>query len=190
MTSQALCLDELCARMRRIKDGERRAWSCLVIGRMGTGKTRLLDLLAQNLRLNTEPSLAEIQSRLQAQSDLALISVLPGTPEQRVSLLSSSGLNTVPSWLTPTRHLSGGEFARVVTALQLSRGVQVIDNFGNCLDEQSANMAALAAQRLLPSDKPVIFATQSPQLARFLQPDYIVWIADPTAGALASGCRR
>lgn len=124
---------------------------------MGSGKTQLLHLLAQQLGLRTEHSQAEVQSRLLARSDLALISALVSalrvTPEEAAELLSRSGLNTVPSWLTPPRLLSGGEQARVLTALQLRLGAQILDNFGCCLDEQSANMAALALQRLLPPTK-------------------------------------
>lgn len=178
----ALTLDELLVHFLDLKEREPRAWSCFIVGRMGSGKTQLLHLFAQQLGLRTDPSQAQIQSRLQAQSNLALISAIVSalscTPQEAADLLSRSGLNTVPSWLTPWRLLSGGEQARVLTALQLHHGVQILDNFGCCLDEQSANMAALAAQRLLPRDKAVFFATQSPKLVRFAQPDYVVWISE------------
>jgi len=177
----ALTLDELTVRLLDINERERGGWCCFVVGRMGSGKTQLLHLLAQQLGLRTEHSQAEVQSRLLARSDLALISALVSalrvTPEEAADLLSRSGLNTVPSWLTPPRLLSGGEQARVLTALQLRLGAQILDNVGCCLDEQSANMAALAFQRLLPPNKAVFVATQSPKLVRFAQPDYVVWIS-------------
>ena len=75
----------------------------------------------------------------------------------------------------------------MLTALQLrmGRGAQVIDDFGNCLDARSAQTAALAAQRLL-SGRTVFFATQSPELARFLQPDWLIWITEAGASDLQS----
>ena len=185
-----LTLSELVVHLLDIKEREPRGLSCFIVGRMGVGKTQLLHLLAQTLGLCTNPSLAQIQSRLMARGDLALISVLPGTPEQRADLLSRSGLNTVPSWLTPWRLLSGGEQARVLRALQLYEGAQILDDFGCCLDEQSANMAALAVQRLLPPNKAVFFATQSPKLIRFAQPDYVIWISERAVPGLEQKQRR
>ena len=177
----ALTLDELLQQLLSIKDNETRGWSCLVVGAMGVGKSRLLNAIERFCQLN-RPSVAAIKDHLAQNKDKALISVLPGTVEENVELLSRCGLNTVPSWLTPFRLLSGGEQARVLTAWQLKwQDAQLIDDFGNCLDEHSASMAALAAQRLLPPNRAVIFATQSPKLAQYLQPDYVVWVSERAA---------
>ena len=176
---EPLLLDELLQKVLSIKETRqqrREGWSLLICGRMGVGKSELLDSLAQYCSLSRRPSQSELKARMG--SDQALISVLPGTPEERVHLLSHCGLNTVPSWLTPFRLLSGGEQARVLTALQLAQGAQILDDFGACLDEQSANTAALAARRMLPAERAAIFASQTPRLARFFQPDFVIWISE------------
>jgi hypothetical protein len=170
---EALCRDELLSRLQSMHNtlSKKRGLSILITGRCGVGKSRLLDDACQLLALSREPSQAQLRADMSA-GDRALISTLPGTQEERMDLLLHSGVKTVPTWVTPFRLISGGESARLLTALQLKRGCQAIDDFGCCLDEQSANMAAVAASRLLPK-KLVLFASQTPRLAQFLQPDYV-----------------
>ncbi len=72
----------------------------------------------------------------------------------------------------------------MLTALQLRDGAQLLDDFGNCLDEQTAKMVAFAARRMLPPNHlPVFFATQTQALAGYLQSDFVIWITEP-AGLL------
>ena len=188
--AEPLCLGGLLRRVQSMRDTQldlsekkaKRGLSILITGGNGVGKTELLDALVECCKLSREPSDSTLRAAMAA-PDRALISALPGvgTADERMHLLLHSGLNTVPSWVLPFKMLSGGESARIMTALQLTQGCTAFDNFGCCPDEQSANMAALAASRLLPPGKLVVFATHTPRLAQFLQPDHVIWILEQSA---------
>jgi hypothetical protein len=62
--SPALLLNELLARVRELTERKPRGWTCLVIGRMGSGKTRLLDTLASSFQLRRWTEGATLRARL------------------------------------------------------------------------------------------------------------------------------
>ena len=135
---------------------EQRDMSCLIIGCSGAGKSHLLGVLTKELVLKTSPTETQLRALL-GNSDDALISAIASllmcSPAEAVRLLSQCGVNSVTSWLTPFKLLSGGEQRRVLTALMLCRGSQVIDDFVSCLDVQCARAHGCDCCTALPQSR-------------------------------------
>jgi GNAT superfamily N-acetyltransferase len=183
MDDDPITFDALLPRVRAILDkhARRTTLSFLLVGCMGSGKTQTLDALAQAFMLSREPKEATLKARWSI-PDQALISALGGTNAHRMRMLNKSGVNTAETYFTPPCHLSGGESSRISITVSLLEGNQVIDDLECRLDEHTAKMTAIAARRNLLPDKPVFFATKMAALAQTLQPDYVIWIAEPVGG--------
>ena len=156
---------ELLRKLQQWADGSR-DFSGFVHGPTGSGKTRFLSQLAR--ALFASPPVQQQQPSLSRKRALVSTVGLGRTPAQALELLSSSGVNAVPSFLTPRHLLSGGEQARVsvAEAIWRSEGTLIVDDLGACLDAHSAQVASIAARRLLDArraqGKPlaVLFARQ------------------------------
>jgi len=146
----------------------------LFLGPRGSGKTLALAQLQQRLSLASAPPLQHDPRR-------ALVSMLSGSPAERMHLLATSGLSTLPSYLTPLQFLSGGEAARLHAARTLreagrrGRGC-ILDDLGSCLDITSAQVLAACLRRTVTELglHNVLVATSIEVLVPWLQPDLVV----------------
>ena len=168
----------------------------LICGPSGSGKSTLLQALG------TETPLPWDSTR-------ALVSNFPPSlgPEKVEHLLSSVGLNTVPSYLKPFHVLSTGEKYRSLLARQIAQrladraamardGVEepliVIDEFTSVLDRAAAKSTSVAFARALRTHRITncVLASCHWDIVPFLQPDWVVVCVSPNRWQSVLRCPR
>jgi len=138
----------------------------LVLGASGSGKTTVL-----SRHFGTPPPLPRWHP------ERAVVSHFE-TPSEGVEALLAVGLNTVPAWLRPYQALSTGERCRADLARRMAAGTVVEDEFTSTLDRRTAMAVATAVGRHCRSHglRNMVFASCHVDIARFLQPDWILWM--------------
>jgi GNAT superfamily N-acetyltransferase len=143
-----------------------------IVGPSGTGKSLLLAEFGKPAAHEWDPS-------------RAIVSQVASTPDEAIALLSSVGLNTVPSWLKPFHVLSLGEQFRANLARGLRDGA-VYDEFTSVVDRPTAMSAARSLRRLvdLQGVRRVVVATCHEDVLPWLEPE---WTFRTDTGSLSVG---
>jgi len=131
----------------------------LIVGSSGSGKSTLLKEFGKECSPLWD-------------YDKAIVSHYE-TPEEAVKLLSSVGLNSVPSWMKPYSVLSTGEKFRA----DLSRKIKdngVIDEFTSVVNRSVAKSASLAISKMIRREniKNVVFCSCHDDIIDWLDPDW------------------
>lgn len=143
-----------------------------IVGPSGTGKS----LLLSEFGTPTKP---------EWDASRAIVSQVAPTPDEAIALLSSVGLNTIPSWLKPFHVLSLGEQFRANLARSLHDGA-VFDEFTSVVDRPTAMSAARSLRRLVDQRgvQRVVVATCHEDVLPWLDPD---WTFRTDTGTLSVG---
>ena len=156
----------------------------LILGESGSGKSTLLRSLQ---RQNPNLCVFMNPSDLKWNDQKAVISEFDDDyrSDQRIDLLSSIGLNSVPSWLKPFHILSNGERYRASMARLLSAGLKrknqriLIDEFTSVLDRANARCIASSISRYIRRHRPneiakFVVASSKSDIIPYLQPDAVI----------------
>jgi energy-coupling factor transporter ATP-binding protein EcfA2 len=143
-----------------------------IVGPSGTGKSLLLSEFGK-------PAVHEWDA------NKAIVSQVASTPTEAIEILSSVGLNTIPSWLKPFHVLSLGEQFRA----NLARGIQngaVFDEFTSVVDRHTAMSAAKSMRRFVDQRafQGIVVATCHEDVLPWLEPD---WVFHTDTGNLSVG---
>jgi energy-coupling factor transporter ATP-binding protein EcfA2 len=138
----------------------------LIVGPSGSGKSTILKYFGDPI----EP---------QWDQDKAVVSHFENAKEAQ-ERLAASGLNAVPSWLTPYHALSNGQQYRANLARVLDNDV-VVDEFTSVVDRTVAKSCANAINRYVKNKglKRLVFASCHYDIIDWLQPD---WVFDTATG--------
>ena len=148
----------------------------LILGDMGSGKTRLLRALAAGAGA-AQPATTQTMAWPRDRS------ILDGIGEDAASWLGAVGLNSVPLWCQPHAALSTGEAFRAELARRLKLAAAahhpiVVDDFCDHLDPLSAACTAASLARHLCSEAGrttrAILASSHAGIAPFLRPDAVL----------------
>lgn len=184
----------------------------LIVGQSGVGKTSLVAQLAKEAAAAKDGGASEFYVLQDAEqkwdADTAVIDEVGKTRnadfEAVVSLMSSIGLNDVPSWLQPHWALSEGQKfrARVVrfwSATMSKKGAtgtrkkrkrdiwMVIDEFTSTVDRDTAKCMSAAFARFVRQQNQkagskvhirLVLVSASTDIAPLLQPDLVVSLAE------------
>jgi hypothetical protein len=155
---------------------EERDWNVgLIVGPSGCGKTTLAR------------ELFGVQREPDWPTDRATIDAFPSELgiKKIVTLLSSVGFSSPPSWLRPYNALSTGEQFRVRIAriLAESNGLAVVDEFTSVVDRTVARIGSTAITRTIrAAGKRFVAVTCHYDVVDWLNPD---WMYDPAADQFA-----
>lgn len=147
----------------------------LISGFSGSGKTCLLrgikkSITNRNIHAVNDQPITSTQS---------IFDLLTGTIEQRVSVLSQTGLAEPKLWAMPFHTLSAGEQARFQLALAMqhahSGDVLIADEFCTPLDRISAQAVAYTVRRwALRNDITLIVAAAHEDMKSLIAPDLVI----------------
>lgn len=131
----------------------------LIIGSSGSGKSTLLKEFGEELIPKWD-------------NKKAIVSHFD-TPERAVDLLSSVGLNSIPSWMKPYYVLSTGEKFRADLARKLKNNA-TIDEFTSVVNRSVAKSASLAINKMIRREniKNVVFCSCHEDIVDWLDPDW------------------
>jgi ABC-type lipoprotein export system ATPase subunit len=154
-------------------------WSIgAIVGPSGSGKSTLARLMFGDI----------VDARHEWPTDR---SVLDGFPKMSirdiVSLLSSVGFSSPPSWVKPYHVLSTGERFRVDVARTLAEHdeISVIDEFTSVVDRRVAQIGSAAiAKAVRRSDRKIVVVSCHEDILDWLEPD---WVYMPHLGVLERG---
>lgn len=152
----------------------------LIVGPSGSGKTTVLNKLLEQYP----------QTDTKQDNNLALIDWLDcGTTEQRIELLNSVGLGSVPLWRRQKKHLSNGEQHRADLAQAIANNQTIIfDEYTSVIDRTQAKATSVSiAKTIKRYDKQIILASCHYDIIEWLQPD---WIYEPHLNKLTKESRR
>lgn len=143
-----------------------------IVGPSGTGKSILLS------EFGTPETHEWDASR-------AIVSQVAPTPDEALEVLSSVGLNTIPSWLKPFHVLSLGEQFRANLARSVRNGA-VFDEFTSVVDRHTAMSASRSLRRYIDQRKlkGIVVATCHEDILPWLDPD---WTFRTDTGTLSVG---
>lgn len=137
----------------------------VILGNSGSGKTSILKDLGYR-------PIADIND------NISLISAFETlTPEEACKLLSAVGLSSVPSWLTPFKHLSNGERFRAEIAFKIANTPEgetiLLDEFTSVVDRNVAKAMSFSLQKYLRKhNKQMIVASCHFDIIEWLMPDW------------------
>lgn len=152
----------------------------LIVGPSGSGKTTVLKELLKQYPQNTPKQ----------DNNLALIDWLDfKETEQRIELLNSVGLGSVPLWRRQYKHLSNGEQHRADLAQAIANNQTIIfDEYTSVIDRTQAKATSVAIQKTIRRyNKQIILASCHYDIIEWLQPD---WIYEPHLNKLTLECPR
>ncbi|ATN95028.1 putative GNAT family N-acetyltransferase [Leptospira phage LE4] len=143
----------------------------LIIGNSGSGKTSFAESIFGKESLFTDYD-----------ENLPLINQFSEkySYEDRVKILSSIGLNSVPAWVKPLKILSNGERARAEIAIRLQeKDLVCIDEFTSVVDRSVAKIMSHSIQKHARKvDKKIILISVHYDIIEWLNP---CWIIDMNA---------
>ena len=151
----------------------------VIVGPSGCGKTTIAQELFR----------ANLISHFQWAEDKSIVDCFPincGIKEV-VSLLSSVGFNSPPSWLRPFRVLSNGEQFRVIVARALAeqKDLVVLDEFTSVVDRNVAQIGSAAvAKSVRRRNQKLIAVSCHYDILPWLEPD---WVYEPATDTLTIG---
>jgi len=107
------------------------------------------------------------------------------SPDEAIDILSSVGLNSVPSWYKPHHVLSNGEMFRADLARKVRSGA-VIDEFTSVIDRNVAKAASTALSKYVKRKeiKNVVLSTCHEDILEWLEPD---WVINTDTGEMYDG---
>eukprot|EP01083_Nonionella_stella_P013320 37507_1 len=165
----------------------------LILGESGSGKSTLLNELWQH---NQECVTFCEPSKLLWHDNNSIISELgndlfeagesrTNATNKAMNIMSSIGLNSVPTWLKPYHILSQGEqyratFARLLSmALHKQNEFIMMDEFSSVLDRQNAKCMSASICKFIRKSNinqiaNFILATTNSDIVRYLQPDLLI----------------
>jgi len=136
----------------------------LFTGPSGSGKSSILRAAGKGLNA--------LDLQLLELPDVPLIDALPGTVEERLSLLAACGLSEARQLLRTPNELSEGQRYRFRMAYGMSAGVLMCDEFAAMLDRPLAKVLAFNLRKLVSLRKQtVLCATTHDDIAEDLNPD-------------------
>lgn len=141
----------------------------LIYGPSGSGKSTLLSTFGK-----TNNNVCDL--------DKPIISQLYENIDESVKLLSSIGLNSIPSWIKPVKYLSNGELFRCNLAKNLAENSDLclIDEFTSVVDRNVAQTCSFALQKYIrKNNKKIILSSCHEDIIEWLNPD---WIYNPIIG--------
>ena len=158
----------------------------LISGASGSGKSCLLRGLINQYRQTTRPVHFVDELALTTQSSVAIIDLLAGDLQDRMSTLSRAGLAEPKLWALPLSCVSVGQRSRVALALAMHAAnpgdIVIADELCTPLDRASAYAIARTINRWATSkDITFIAATAHEDMESMLNPDLVV---DLNAGAI------
>jgi ABC-type dipeptide/oligopeptide/nickel transport system ATPase subunit len=154
----------------------------LIVGPSGCGKTQI----AKNLFAD------HVVGDFDWSDDDSILDSFPENLSIKyiVSLLSSVGFSSPPSWLKPYRILSTGEQFRVRIARALSEDNELIvmDEFTSVIDRTVARIGCSAVQKSIRKyNRKLIALSCHYDIVNWLQPD---WIYEPHKNLFVARCPR
>eukprot|EP01083_Nonionella_stella_P097642 274438_1 len=159
-----------------------------IIGSSGCGKSTLLNTMCDQF-----PAIS-LDPELEWNANQAIISQFGDEvdTDSVINMMSSIGLNSVPSWLKPFHILSNGEQYRASFARLLHMGLKnkdqwlMKDEFTSCLDRANARCIAAAISKYIRKNQHsddthsmarFILATSKVDIIAYLQPDIVISLA-------------
>lgn len=96
--------------------------------------------------------------------------------DERVKILSSIGLNSIPAWVKPISVLSNGEKARAEIAIRLQKKeLIVIDEFTSVVDRNVAKIMSHSIQKFArKNNKKIVLISVHNDIIDWLNPDWII----------------
>lgn len=142
----------------------------LIVGGSGSGKSTILNSIKKPTKLNWS-------------QEGAVVSHF-NDYEDAKDKLSAAGLNSIPNWVKPYRHLSNGEQFRADLARRIEDGA-VIDEFTSVVDRNVAKSCSVALSKYVERKglKNIILASCHFDIIDWLQPD---WVFDVDIGEFRS----
>lgn len=151
--------------------------TALVLGPSGSGKSMILRALT-----DLAPGSLCV-SRARTRSAAPAIETLRSPLGVRLRLLGAAGLADAQALVTPARHLSEGQHARLALARtfdlahrQESCTLVLADEFCSALDRLTARSVAQGVRRLLPAHTALVCASAHEDLAEWFRPDLLVYV--------------
>jgi ABC-type Mn2+/Zn2+ transport system ATPase subunit len=139
----------------------------LIIGNSGSGKTTFAKNIFGEKSLNTKYN-DKIPLINQFNNDLDY--------DERIKILSSIGLNSIPAWIKPVSVLSNGEKARAEIAIRLqNENLICIDEFTSVVDRTVAKIMSHSVQKFARNNnKKIICLSVHNDIIEWLNPDWII----------------
>ena len=139
----------------------------LIIGNSGSGKTTFAEKIFTKIPFQS----AYDENQTLINSFSKEISY-----DDRVEILSSIGLNSIPSWLKPIKVLSNGERARAEIALRLHKeNFIIIDEFTSVVDRNVAKIMSHCVQKYARKhNKKILLLSVHNDIIEWLNPDWII----------------
>ena len=96
------------------------------------------------------------------------------TPEEAVSRLSATGLNSIPTWMKPYHVLSTGEKFRADLARSLNSNA-IIDEFTSVVNREVAISTSIAISKYITKNKlsNIVFSSCHKDILPYLNPDWV-----------------
>lgn len=154
----------------------------VIVGPSGAGKTTIAKHLFDD----------RVIERWEWDNQKSIVDCFPDTMniQDIVSILSSVGFSSPPSWLRPYRALSNGEQFRVHIARTLSelRDLAVVDEFTSVVDRTVAQIASAAIQKAVRRlNQKLVVVSCHYDILDWLEPD---WVYQPHINQFNDGRSR
>lgn len=131
----------------------------LIVGSSGSGKTTILKSI-DSRSVKIDYSLNPIDHF--------------NTIDEAEELLLAFGLRSIPTWFRPMNTLSNGELHRALLAIQISQGINTIDEFTSVVDRNTAKSLSVALKKYADRhSKTIYICSVNSDIEEWLCPDHI-----------------